>query len=447
MVYTLTGDYGYKEYWVKDASGTMIDASTADWHIAANETVPAFNIYDSNGVVIDGGEIWGEVSQTAEWASVYNHMATGFRVSNSPNTTIRNVHIDGTWDGIRFVPDDSLKVANGNSNGWLVEDVWMTNIRDDAIENDFAHTGTLRDSLLDGVFSAFGTVNDQSAHGILTVDDSIIVMKDYLKDGVMTHGSPFKFNTSLPDNNPDLQIFNSIIAVQDPSHNGMARLKEAWANLTESSGNYYLNLSDTPFPKNYPLPPKGFTILQGQEARDFLATEKAKWLAEHGEGDPATPLPPPENDITGTDAADKLIGTSGIDNIVAKGGADFLSGKEGSDKLTGGAGKDIFVFDTSFDGSIDEIMDFNPLEDAFYLDNAVFTKLGSGSLSSPRRIYSTNLEDGAGALPNDSNDFITYDSTTGNLSYDADGNGAGEAVVFAHLQPNLNLVAANFFVT
>ena len=123
MAYTLTGDYGYKEYWVRNASGTTIDATTADWHIAANETVPAINIYDSNGVVIDGGEIWGEVSQTAEWATTYNHMATGFRVSNSPNTTIRNVHIDGTWDGIRFIPDDSLNVANGNSKGWLIEDV------------------------------------------------------------------------------------------------------------------------------------------------------------------------------------------------------------------------------------------------------------------------------------------------------------------------------------
>ena len=43
-------------------------------------------------------------------------------------------------------------------------------------------------------------------------------------------------------------------------------------NLTELSGNYYLNLSDTPFPSNYPLPPKGFTILQGQAARDFLSS-------------------------------------------------------------------------------------------------------------------------------------------------------------------------------
>ena len=225
--------------------------------------------------MFNGGEIWGDISQTAEWSSIYSHHATGFRVSDSANITIRNVRIDGTWDGIRFIPDATLNVADGTSNGWLVEDVYMHNIRDDAIENDFAHTGTLRDSLFDGVFVGIAAVNDQSAHGVMTIDDSIIVMKDYNYYGSMTHGTPFKFNTEHPENNPDLKIFNTIIAVQDPTHLGLSRLEEAWANLTESSGNYYLNLSDTPFPANYPLPPKGFTILQGKAARDFLAAEKA----------------------------------------------------------------------------------------------------------------------------------------------------------------------------
>jgi Ca2+-binding RTX toxin-like protein len=465
---TLSGDYGYNEYWVKGASGTTIDAINADWHIAAKETVPSINIYDSKYTVFNGGEFWGEVSQTANWTDIYNHYATGFRVSNSPNTTIRNVHINGSWDGIRFVPHDSLNVANGNSNNWLVEDVRMTNIRDDAIENDFAATGTLRDSLLDGVFSAFGTVNDQSAHGVMTVDDSIIIMKDFLKDGEMTHGSPFKFNTANPGNNPDLKILNSIIAIQDPTHNGLSRLKEAWANLTESSGNYFLNLSDTKLPSSYPLPPKGFTILQGQAARDFLAAEKSKWLAEHGEPQAPTPSPTPEPEpdvspepapapapepapapstgtLTGTSGNDTLKGTSGADTISGGGGADLIYGKEGADQLFGGAGNDKFVFDTAF-GTIDQVMDFNPAQDRFYLDNAIFTKLRAGTLSSPTQIYGTNLEDGAGAKANDSNDFLAYDKTTGQLSYDADGNGAGAPVVFAQLPTGLDLMTSNFWV-
>jgi Ca2+-binding RTX toxin-like protein len=459
---TLNGDYGYGEYWLKGATGTTIDATTADWHVAAKETVPSINIYNSNGTTINGGEIWGEVSQTGNWTDIYNHMSTGFRISNSPNTTIRNVNIDGTWDGIRFIPHDTLNVANGNSNGWLVEDVHMSNIRDDAIENDFAATGTLRDSLLDGVFSAFGTVNAQSAHGVLTVDDSIIVMKDYLKDGEMTHGSPFKFNTTDPGNNPELHIVNTIIAVSDPTHNGFSRLKEAWNHLTESSGNYYLNLSDTKLPSNYPLPPKGFTILQGQAARDFLATQKNQWLAEHdGAQAPTAPTttaptsPTPTSpttttsgtytDINGTSGNDTLKGTSGVDHISGSAGDDFIFGKGGSDILAGGSGHDKFVFDTAL-GSIAQVQDFNPAEDVFYLDNAIFTSLRSGTLSAPVKIYGTNLTVGSGAHAIDSNDFLSYDKSTGHLYYDADGSGAGAPVDFAHLQAGLDLTAANFWM-
>ena len=466
-IVTLNGDYGYGEYWLRDATDTIVDATTADWHIAAKETVPSINIYDSKGIVIDGGDILGEVSQTAEWQTIYNHFATGFRVSNSPNTTIRNFDISGTWDGIRFIPDDSLSVANGNSNGWLVEDVHFSNIRDDAIENDFAATGTLRDSLMDGVFSAFGTVNDQSAHGVLTLDDNIIIMKEYLKDGEMTHGSPFKFNTTDPENNPDLRIFNTIIAVPDPVHNGMSRLKEAWNNLTESSGNYYLNLSDTPFPSSYPLPPKGFTILQGQAARDFLQTEKTKWLAEHDEAQTATPTPDPDptptpepepeptvtptptpeptptptdgKTINGSSGADSLKGTSGADFIYGLGGDDRLFGMAGNDTLTGGAGKDRFYFNTQ-DGGIDRITDFVSGVDQIRLKDDYFADIGPAGKKLAAGYFSND------GIAHDANDHVIYNPTTGGLFYDDDGNGAHAAIQFAQLGTGLNLTSMDFFV-
>jgi hypothetical protein len=281
----LTGDYGYTPYWGIDLeAGTIIDASSASWKLAADSEVPAINLYDSGGgITIHGGEIFGEVSQTAEWQTIYNHFAAGFRVSNSPTTTIQDFRINSAWDAIRFIPHASLNPADGNSSGWLVEDVWISNNRDDAIENDFALTGTVRDSLFDGVFVGIATVNDASFHGVLTVENTLIGMKDYLKDGEIIHGPPFKFNTERPENNPDLRIINSVIAVQDPTHNGMKRTREAWSNLTESSGNYYLNLSDTPFPATYPLPPFGFTILQGQEARDYWEARRAEWLEAHAE--------------------------------------------------------------------------------------------------------------------------------------------------------------------
>ena len=95
--------------------------------------------------------------------------------------------------------------------------------------------------------------------------------------------------------------------------------------------------------------------------------------APHAQSAPHRPAP---DDISGTSGSDTLFGTAGVDKILADAGDDFLYGKGGSRPADRGAGKDKFVFDTKFDGTIDEILDFNPLDDIFYLDNAIFTKFG-----------------------------------------------------------------------
>jgi Ca2+-binding RTX toxin-like protein len=482
----LTGSYGYNTSTVDGlAANTTIDATGASW-IVSNSANPypdadtsylegtgiinkyALIVYSAGyGLTLKGGTVWGEVPQTSDWQYTYNNSAA-IRVAFAPAVTIDGWRIDKAWDAIR--------ILNGSDN-FLITDVHISNNRDDAVENDWVLSGTIRDSLFDGVFAGIslgnGDLHDGSAHTV-TVQNTFIRLQSYLVNGEMSHGSIFKMNTDAPGTSPDLRIINSVFAIDDVTHNGLARLKLAWENVVESHGNVFLNLSDTPLPSDYPKPPAGFTILQGQAARDYWEKVEAAWLANHdGVGDVAdTPLPPlpgispapapapaptpvpvpePEPDplvnlINGTIGNDTLTGTAGIDHILGGGGADFLYGKGGADQLTGGAGKDKFVFDTSFDGTIDEILDFNPREDVIYLDNAVFTKLGSGSLSNPRKIWGTNLEDGAGAKPNDSNDYLAYDSTTGNLSYDADGNGAGAAIVIAHLQAGLDLSAANFYV-
>jgi serralysin len=67
-------------------------------------------------------------------------------------------------------------------------------------------------------------------------------------------------------------------------------------------------------------------------------------------------------------------------------------------------------------------------------------------MGSPVKLNSGWLVDDAGAVAHDANDFILYDKTTGHLSYDADGNGAGAAVHFAQLSTGLDLSNADFFV-
>ncbi|HYC95022.1 MAG TPA: calcium-binding protein [Sphingomicrobium sp.] len=468
-VIKLTGSYGYNISTVDGLPAyTTIDATGASWIVSnsANQYPDAdtsylegsgiinrfpFIVYSAGyGLTLKGGSIWGQVPQTSDWQYTYNDSAA-LRIAWAPAVTVDSWRIDKAWDAIR--------ILQGSTN-FLINDVHLSNIRDDAVENEYVLSGTIRDSLFDGVFSGISLGNSKNIDGstnTVTLQNSFIRMETYLANGEMTHGTPIKANTDAPWTTPDIRIINSVIAIEDPTHNGFARLKLAWDNVVESYGNVFLNLSDTPLPTNYPLPPAGFTILQGQAARDYWAKVEAAWLANHdGVGDVAltplpaisvpAPAPAPTGTLYGTIGADTLIGTAYADRIDSSGGSDLIYGKGGRDTLIGGTGQDKFVFDTALDGSIDELPDFNPADDTIYLDNMIFTRLTGGTLSSPLRIYSGQLVDGPGAVPKDSNDFIIYDKNTGNLSYDSDGNGPRAGIIFAHLPAGLDLTPADFYI-
>lgn len=51
-----------------------------------------------------------------------------------------------------------------------------------------------------------------------------------------------------------------------------------------------------------------------------------------------------------------------------------------------------------------------------------------------------------GVAAHDADDRIIYDETSGALFYDADGSGAGAAVMFAGLRHHPAITAADFFV-
>lgn len=474
---TLTGDYGYDKYTAGYtnplAAGTIINAQNASWNlsISRNQNPDAdtpvtqgtdsilthpFIIYSAGtGLVLNGGTINGSVPQTSDWEYTYVHSA-GVRLDSAPNAIVANWRMDMVWDGIRF------KQASPN---WLVDDAYISNARDDAIENDWAVTGTVRDSLFDGVFVGIGLHNSEhtaATGNTITFENVMMRMKSYLYMGDLTHGTFFKVDKDDPDAVPDIRIINTVFAIEDVTP-GMhtERQKIAWDNVVESHGNVFLNLSDTPLPADYDLPKSGFTILQGQQARDYWEACKTAWLANHdGVGDAAltalpplpgtTPTPIPSsasvNIINGTSGSETLTGTAGVDQIGGSGGSDIISGKGGSDILAGGSGKDKFVFDTPLDGSIDRITDFSLVDDYIYLDNAIFTKLGSGSWTSPKRLTDGFMEDRADVKADDFNDYILYDRTTGFLSYDADGNGPGAPLAFAQLSTGLNLSHSDFYV-
>jgi|GEM_PF-467839 len=138
--------------------------------------------------------------------------------------------------------------------------------------------------------------------------------------------------------------------------------------------------------------------------------------------------------LTGTNSVNGT-GNSINNTIVGNGGANILNGLGGIDTLTGGLGKDIFQLTTL---TRDRITDFNVADDTIRLENGVFTKLtATGGLS-------TNFFKIGAAT--DADDFILYNSATGILTYDSNGNGAGGATQIAVLGVGLGLTNADFGV-
>jgi serralysin len=108
--------------------------------------------------------------------------------------------------------------------------------------------------------------------------------------------------------------------------------------------------------------------------------------------------------------------------------------------LIGLGGADTFAFTSALGANnVDAINDFVSGTDKVALDDAVFTAIGGLGTLNPNAFF-------AGAAAHDSDDRIIYNSATGQLFYDADGNGAGAAVLFATLQNLPVLTASDFTV-
>jgi serralysin len=140
--------------------------------------------------------------------------------------------------------------------------------------------------------------------------------------------------------------------------------------------------------------------------------------------------------------------TGNIKNNVLNGAAgdDTISGDAGTDALYGGSGADAFVFDTTLGAAnIDTIYDFEAGVERIWLDDDIFGQF-SAALSSS--LDSGSFHAAAGAVAQDADDRILYDSATGALYYDADGSGSGLAVQFAIVGSGAHpdLTAADFLI-
>ena len=140
----------------------------------------------------------------------------------------------------------------------------------------------------------------------------------------------------------------------------------------------------------------------------------------------------------GATFAINLYGNEFANSLLGNNGVNALNGGGGADTLTGFGGGDRFDFMTALGGgNVDLITDMVSGTDKLGLDDAIFTAIGA-TLDAGEFVV--------GAAAVDADDRIIYNQASGQLFYDADGNGAGAAVQFATLQGSPALTVNDFTV-
>lgn len=181
----------------------------------------------------------------------------------------------------------------------------------------------------------------------------------------------------------------------------------------------------------------GLDTLYGGDGNDVLNGGAGADLLDGGNNDDTLSGGGDADVLYGRQNNDTLAGGAGEDQLFGGDGVDRLDGGDGADALDGGNGADTYVFSSALGGgNIDTIIGFNVIDDTIELGTAIFTGIGIGVLGSNAFVI--------GTAAGDADDRIIYDSATGALYYDADGDGGGAAVQFATLATGLALTADDF---
>src|ERR1051325_7904287 len=148
--------------------------------------------------------------------------------------------------------------------------------------------------------------------------------------------------------------------------------------------------------------------------------------------------------IAAGEGNDSVLGGAGNDTIYGDGGKDWIEGGAGNDFLDGSGDQDSIVFREFGAANADTVSGFASDWDNIQLDAAAFTAIGTSGrfAANDVRFYAAPGATGG----HDADDRIIYNTTTGQLFYDADGNGPGAAQLIATLDGARPLIATDINV-
>lgn len=276
---------------------------------------------DLNGDDTETGMCWagGYSESDKPWdASWDDHKDLEGPTRNSSIMTFRSY--DANLTGMHFFNvHDGPQTSNGFD--WRVEHMWGQYIRDDAIENDHFHSGTVYDSLFDGTYTGISTrptsltaEGDDGTGEVVTIDKVLLRLqampyqfKWAEKPGNIDasgapwpgtgvpygHGAWFKYYDE-DNSNGDRDTKNSHFIIKDSvfaaTHKnvGTDKFNFPVPALIDQCENVTIAwLGDDTFVPDQSLTdvmtafPSCVTVLQGQPARDFWTTKVTDWHTRH----------------------------------------------------------------------------------------------------------------------------------------------------------------------
>ena len=248
-------------------SGTTIDARTASW---TGEVNYPMLIDGGRGACVVGASALGTWPETTTWSVM--HGVAALRLSN-PASIVEDVRLHDYGDGIRLID---------GAQHFLVRRAYLSSMRDDCIENDFANSGIVQDSLFDGCYNAFSSRqydgmdrNRDGSGDVWLIRDSLVRLQPmqsvYKERGrIPGHAGFFKWDAE----GPQLQLVDNVFrADQDANTVG---LDIPLDKLRTCSGNVMVWLGEGPYPGT--LPPC-FTLTRDRSVWDDAV---ARWKAAHG---------------------------------------------------------------------------------------------------------------------------------------------------------------------
>lgn len=227
-------------------------------------------VENSRDVTIQGGLFAGEVPQGSDWLHTYCNSAA-LRLEKSPRVSVRELRMRRVWDGIRF---------DEGTSDFRVDRVWMSEVRDDCLENDNLMAGRIRDSLLDGCFAGISVapIDGTKKQPTVRLEHVLLRMRQYPYRGKLGHALPIKVQEY---GGARFQIYDSIFAVDAVNVIGGQHIRLMWDSISKCGNNKLLWLGPGDLPAIYAGAPSCFKRLSGSEAHEAWEHARRRWIEEN----------------------------------------------------------------------------------------------------------------------------------------------------------------------